>query len=217
MEPTQQNQPLYWDKDRIPVNLTLILALGITAWGAVSSLGWVDMGGNPSIIFALGVVVAIYTWVSTPRQYLIYANALCVVYGKPRVKVIHFKDIDVVEMGSLATVDQLRVRPIKGRRQPIRVRDVEAFYQQLETALNAFRAAYPEYGITIESSREMATEVVGDELVADTDAEAITTDALNDAPTDAPKETDTESPSPEAKSESEDDTPQRPPNHNPLY
>lgn len=151
-----QNQPLYWDKDRVPVNLTLILALGIALWGlgdwlapAQVPFGDIDSEtatGRPLLIIILGVGVAVYTWLMTPRQYLVYADALCIVYGRPRVKTLHFRDIDAVELGSLSALDRLLVRPRQGRRQSIRVREVEAFYEQLEGALRAFRAAHPEYG-----------------------------------------------------------------------
>ena len=160
MEQTQ-SQPLYWDKHRVPVNLTLILSLGIAVWGLYNFIN-----GEPPLIFILGIGVAVYTWVTSPRIYMIYADSLYIVYGKPRVKVIHFSNIDVVEMGSLATPDRLRIRPIKGRRQILLARDPEAFFDQLEAALNAFRAAHPEYGITLESSRDMAAGIIDVEPVA---------------------------------------------------
>ena len=125
----------------------MILALGISLWGLAGSIGLpFGSGGNPQLIIVLGVGVAVYTWLMTPRQYLVYADALCIVYGRPRVKTLHFRDIDAVELGSLSALDRLRVRPRQGRRQSIRVREVEAFYEQLEGALRAFRAAHPEYG-----------------------------------------------------------------------
>ena len=219
MEQAQQNQPLYWDKHRIPVNLTLILALGIAAWGAGGTFGLWDMGGNPSIIFVLGIGVAIYTWVTSPRIYLVYADSLCVVYGKPRVKIIHFSNIAAVEMGSLATPDRLRVRPIKGRRQILLAKDPEAFYEQLESALNAFRDANPEYAAPV------APDAVA---VIDAPAATATTDAIA-APEETPPQSEadgdyyaSESDAPEspaaetADAKPEDDTPQTP-EHRPLY
>ena len=219
MEQAQQNQPLYWDKHRIPVNLTLILALGIAAWGAGGTFGLWDMGGNPSIIFVLGIGVAIYTWVTSPRIYLVYADSLCVVYGKPRVKIIHFSNIAAVEMGSLATPDRLRVRPIKGRRQILLAKDPEAFYEQLESALNAFRDANPEYAAP-----------VAPDSVAVIDAPAATgTTAADTAPEETPPQSEadgdyyaSESDAPEspaaetADASPEDDTPPTP-EHRPLY
>ena len=219
MEQAQQNQPLYWDKHRIPVNLTLILALGIAAWGAGGTFGLWDMGGNPSIIFVLGIGVAIYTWVTSPRIYLVYADSLCVVYGKPRVKIIHFSNIAAVEMGSLATPDRLRVRPIKGRRQILLAKDPEAFYEQLESALNAFRDANPEYAAPV------ASDAVA---VIDAPAATATTDAIV-APEETPPQSEadgdyyaSESDAPEspaaetADAKPEDDTPPTP-EHRPLY
>ncbi len=219
MEQAQQNQPLYWDKHRIPVNLTLILALGIAAWGAGGTFGLWDMGGNPSIIFVLGIGVAIYTWVTSPRIYLVYADSLCVVYGKPRVKIIHFSNIAAVEMGSLATPDRLRVRPIKGRRQILLAKDPEAFYEQLESALNAFRDANPEYAAPV------APDAVA---VIDAPAATAATDAIA-APEETPPQSEadgdyyaSESDAPEspatetADAKPEDDTPQTP-EHRPLY
>ena len=219
MEQAQQNQPLYWDKHRIPVNLTLILALGIAAWGAGGTFGLWDMGGNPSIIFVLGIGVAIYTWVTSPRIYLVYADSLCVVYGKPRVKIIHFSNIAAVEMGSLATPDRLRVRPIKGRRQILLAKDPEAFYEQLESALNAFRDANPEYAAPV------APDAVA---VIDAPAATGTTDTIA-APEETPPQAEadgdyyaSESDAPEspaaetADASPEDDTPPTP-EHRPLY
>lgn len=227
------NQPLYWDKHRIPVNLTLILALGIAAWGAGGTFGLWDLGGNPTLIFILGVGVAIYTWVTSPRLYLIYADSLYIVYGKPRVKVIHFSNIAAVEMGSLATPDRLRVRPVKGRRQILLTKDPEAFFEQLEAALTAFRAAHPEYGDTFESTAPAAPPAAP----IDPPAPPATADpAPGDSPaqpeaegdyyaggeSDAPARTGPEGPAPSGSGAATgdagpaDDPPQQP-EHRPLY
>ena len=141
-----QNQPLYWDKDRVPVNLTLILSLGIVIWGIGGMFGLIPFGGSPQLIVVLGVAVAAYTWLFTPRSYGVYADCLVIHYGRPRIKVMRFSEIDTVELGSVAALERLRVRPLRGRRQSIRVRDVDTFYEHLERAFNAFRTAHPEYG-----------------------------------------------------------------------
>ncbi len=141
-----QNQPLYWDKDRVPVNLTLILSLGIVIWGLGGMFNLIPFGGSPQLIVVLGVAVAAYTWLFTPRSYGVYADCLVIHYGRPRIKVMRFSEIDTVELGSVAALERLRVRPLRGRRQSIRVRDVDTFYEHLERAFNAFRTAHPEYG-----------------------------------------------------------------------
>ena len=169
------NQPLYAAKDRVPFNLTLVLALGIAAWGAGAVFGIWDMGGNPNLIFLLGIAVAVYTWLFTPKEYLVYSDAFCVAYGRPRVKTIHFSNIAVVEMGSMATLDQLRIRPVKGRRQSIRVRDPEAFFDQLEAAINAYREAHPEENMDYQFMGRYPPEIVEGEPAYMAEAEAGTT------------------------------------------
>lgn len=167
------NEPLYWSKDRVPFNLTLVMALGIAGWGLAGLMGIITPPGSPEMIIILGVAVAAYTWLFTPRAYMVYADALCVAYGRPRVKVIHFSNIAVVEMGSLATMDQLRVRPVRGRRQSIRVREPEIFFDHLEAALNAYRDAHPEENIAFQvMGRGPAAEIAADEAAGVIEGEA---------------------------------------------
>ena len=167
-----EHQPLYAAKDRVPFNLTLVLALGIAGWGLAGLIGILPPPGNPEMIIVLGLAVTAYTWLFTPKEYMVYNDAVCVAYGKPRVKTIHFSNIAVVEMGSPVSIDQLRIRPIRGRRQSIRVRDPETFYDQLETALNAYRAAHPEEDISYELSGRHPAAVVEGEPVEMVDADA---------------------------------------------
>ncbi len=168
-----EHQPLYAAKDRVPFNLTLVLALGIAGWGLAGLIGILPPPGNPEMIIVLGLAVTAYTWLFTPKEYMVYNDAVCVAYGKPRVKTIHFSNIAVVEMGSPVSIDQLRIRPIKGRRQSIRVRDPETFYDQLETALNAYRAAHPEEDISYELSGRHPAAVVEGEAVEMVEGEAV--------------------------------------------
>ena len=184
------NQPLYVAKDRVPFNLTLILALGIAAWGVLGMFELIPPPGNPTMIIILGIGVSAYTWLFTPREYLVYSDSLCVAYGRPRVKVMHFSNIATVEMGSLATMDQLRIRPVKGRRQPIRVRDPEGFFDELEAALNAYRAAHPEENMDYEFRGRRPLEVVDAESVAVVDAVEATpiADTAPEAPASEPSQ-----------------------------
>ena len=208
-----QNQPLYWDKDRVPVNLTLILSLGIALWGVGGMFGLIPFGGSPELIILLGIGVAVYTWLMTPRQYLVYADALCIVYGRPRVKALHFRDIAEVELGSVSALDRLRVRPHRGRRQSIRVREVESFYEQLNGALNAFRAAHPEYGTPPESEPLPAAPAD-----AAADPESANSAAAETANTDAPESAADNSGNAETESKPESPSGEEPPpEHRPIY
>lgn len=213
-----QNQPLYWDKDRVPVNLTLILSLGIVIWGIGGVLGLIPFGGNPQLIVILGIAVAAYTWLFTPRSYGVYADCLVIHYGRPRIKVMRFSDIDTVELGSMAALDRLRVRPLRGRRQSIRVRDVDAFYENLESALNAFRNAHPEYGEPLPPLPTNPASAAAPATAA-AEPESATATADPEPPTDSadaaaagPPAAD---PGAESGAESRDDNP--PPEHRPIY
>ena len=207
-----QNQPLYWDKDRVPVNLTLILSLGIVIWGIGGVLGLIPFGGNPQLIVILGIAVAAYTWLFTPRSYGVYADCLVIHYGRPRIKVMRFSDIDTVELGSMAALDRLRVRPLRGRRQSIRVRDVDAFYENLESALNAFRAAHPEYGEPLAPLPTNPTDAAPAAAPVEPESATATVDP---EPPDNSAESAAAPPAADPGAESGDDNP--PPEHRPIY
>ena len=207
-----QNQPLYWDKDRVPVNLTLILSLGIVIWGIGGVLGLIPFGGNPQLIVILGIAVAAYTWLFTPRSYGVYADCLVIHYGRPRIKVMRFSDIDTVELGSMAALDRLRVRPLRGRRQSIRVRDVDAFYENLESALNAFRNAHPEYGEPLPPLPDNPAAAAPPAAPAEPET---ATAAADPEPPPNSADAAADPPAADPVAESGDDKP--PPEHRPIY
>lgn len=135
-----QSQLVYWDKHRIPVNLTLLFSLGVAAYGLFLFL----QGGSGIILIIAGLAVGAYSWFTNPRQYRVYDDALVVIYGAPRTRVIPFSNVSHLEMRQLATPDRLRVWPVNGRRVVIMSRDPEAFHEQLQKALDEFRQAHPE-------------------------------------------------------------------------
>lgn len=186
------SQPLYWAKDRVPFNLTLVLALGIAVWGILGTIEIIPPPGNPTMIIILGVGVSLYTWLFTPREYLVYEDSLCIAYGKPRVKMMHFSNISVVEMGSLYALDQLRVRPVRGRRQSIRVRDPDTFFEHLEGALNAYRDAHPEENLDFQiTGRPMPHDpaaIIDAEPAQTADADTETAEYMADAASSTPAE-----------------------------
>ncbi len=151
MSKPQQNQvdrPLYQAKHRIPVNVTLILALAVAVLGVIQ----IQQRG-PTLIVA-GLAVAAFTWFANPRQYRVYPTALMVVYGTPRVRVIPFRNISHLEMLRLMIGDRLRVRLVAPlpmrlfdrRRLVLELRDPQAFHDQLQAALDEFRRTHPEAG-----------------------------------------------------------------------
>ena len=137
-----QNQPIYWDKHRIPINLTVIFALFVAAYGLYSL--YTGAGG---VLLVAGLAVGIYSWLTNPRQYWIYPDALVVVYGKPRTRVIPFTNVSHVEMRPQATPDRLRAALHRGRNLVLMVRDPDAFNEQLQKALDDYRGLHPELSI----------------------------------------------------------------------
>ena len=141
MEP-QQNQPIYWDKHRVPVNLTVIFAMFVAAFGLYNMLQ-----GTGSLLLFAGLGVGVYSWLTNPRQYWIYPDALVVVYGKPRTRVISFTNLSHLEMRSQSAPDRLRAALHRGRNLVLMVRDPEAFNEQLQKALDDYRGLHPELEI----------------------------------------------------------------------
>ncbi|MBO55925.1 MAG: hypothetical protein CL886_09725 [Dehalococcoidia bacterium] len=134
-----QNQPIYWDKHRIPVNITIIFSLVVVVFGIVQVTQ--GMAGNisPEILIIMGLLVGAYSWLTTPKIYAIYPDALIVAYGRPRRKVIYFNDISEVDMRQRHAPDRLRVIQSNGKRVAIVAKDPETFHEQLESALVSFR------------------------------------------------------------------------------
>ena len=124
-----QEEPIHWDENRTKLNLTVIFALVVVVVGLIS---W-----NP-FLFIMGAGVAIYSWLTNAKQYLIYRNALVIVYGRPRVKAIPFQEIANLETLSLPMGERLRVRLVNGRRIMLMTKDSETFRAKLDEALEEF-------------------------------------------------------------------------------
>ena len=131
-----QDQPIHWDRHKANLNITLMLALIIAIFGVVT-------GFQPVPIIA-GMGIAAYSWLTTARQYYIYRDALVIVYGRPRVKVISFSQVSHIELLALPMGDRLRVQVVGGRPILLAAQDSETFRQRLDTALEDYRSAHPE-------------------------------------------------------------------------
>lgn len=123
-----QNEPLHWDDHRTKLNLTIVFGLIVAVIGVL---------GQP-VLFIMGIGVAIYSWLTSPKQYLIYRDALVIVYGRPRVKAYPFQDISYLETLTLPIGDRLRVRMVNGRRIVLLTKDTDTFRVKMDEALEAF-------------------------------------------------------------------------------
>ena len=122
----QHETPIYWDQHASKWNLTLMFSL------VVIVLGFVMVN---ILLIALGVVMAAYSWLTTPRQFLLYRDSMVIVYGMPRTRVISLAEISHVELLALPFGERLRIRMMTGSRMMLMMRDPGAFRAHLEDAL----------------------------------------------------------------------------------
>ncbi|MCD5404702.1 MAG: hypothetical protein LR097_12885 [Dehalococcoidia bacterium] len=142
-----QEQPLHWDNHRTNLNLTFIFALIVAVIGIL---------GQP-VLFVLGIGVAIYSWLTSPKQYLIYRDALVIIYGRPRIKSYPFQEISHLETLSLPIGERLRVRMVNGRRIMLLTKDSDTFRAKLDEALDAFHGE--QRGIDYAKENELDTAI----------------------------------------------------------
>ena len=142
-----EDQPIYWDSSRSSINFTLVFALGVAVFGLITLPGGL-------LLTIAGLAVATLNWLTNPRQYLVYRDALVIVYGRPRVGVIPFTEIDHLDVVSLIG-DRLRVVTVRGRRMLLQMRDIQTFHDQLQEALTKFRETQPQV--------ELSEEATGDQ------------------------------------------------------
>ena len=178
----ERENPIYWDQNATKWNLTLIFSLVVVVLGFIIANGY--------LLVILGAVMAAYSWLTTPRQFLLYRDSMVVVYGMPRTRVISFAEISHVELLALPFGERLRVRMMSGSRMMLMMRDPGAFRAHLEDALAQYHgeqsgAAYAagtlvdrgiegEFGTDIDS--EYGTEdteyATSDDLVWESETEA---------------------------------------------
>ena len=125
---------MHADSHRGSLNLTLYLAMGVVVVGFLS-------GPAPQLI-VIGLAVLAWTWFTTPKQYLIYTDALVIAYGRPRVRMIPFSQLSHVERLTLPIGDRLRIRLVTGRRIMLSMRDTETFHDRLDEALDKFHGVH---------------------------------------------------------------------------
>lgn len=123
----QHENPIYWDQHATKWNLTLIFSLVVIVLGFIMSGGF--------LLIILGAVMAAYSWLTTPRQFLLYRDSMVIVYGMPRTRHISFAEISHVELLALPFGERLRIRMMSGSRMMLMMRDPGAFRAHLEDAL----------------------------------------------------------------------------------
>ena len=163
---------IYWAPSRVRFNLTLILAAAVILFGLYQLFtdarsGGDDVPAEPAaqtqesggetpapkrsggsgawLLIVVGLGVGAYSWLTSPRQYRVYSDALIIMFGTPRRRTIHFSDIREVVSDRGFMGDPLRVYTMNRRRIPLQVREPEEMHRYLDSALADFRRAYPQY------------------------------------------------------------------------
>ena len=121
----QQETPIYWDQHSSRWNLTLIFALVVAVLGIMTGY----------LLTVLGLAMAAYSWLTTPRQYLLFRDRMMIMYGMPRTRVISFAEISHAELLAMPFGERLRLRMVAGNRMMLMMRDPGAFLGHLEDAL----------------------------------------------------------------------------------
>ena len=220
---------IYWAPSRVRFNLTLILAAAVILFGLYQLFTDARRGDDvptetaaqteqangegetraPSrsggsgawLLIVVGLGVGAYSWLTSPRQYRVYSDALIIMFGTPRRRTIHFSDIREVVSDRGFMGDPLRVYTNNRRRIPLQVREPEEMHRYLDGALADFRRAYPQYAPPPEEPApgEAAPDVVdstaadgaqptGDVAQEPTPAESAPTEASAPAEPDPPPE-----------------------------
>ncbi|HCG90922.1 MAG TPA: hypothetical protein DEZ08_03685 [Dehalococcoidia bacterium] len=129
------HEPLYSDRHRVSVNLSLIFALLVIFYGLIQ-----EFRGNAdgAMLVIVGSLVAVYTWLTKPRTFEVYENCLVLRYGRPRRRVIPFENIDRVDQLKLAVPDRWRVYLKHGRRVVLLTKNPETLVEHLNKAIEAY-------------------------------------------------------------------------------
>ena len=151
--------------------------------------------GSAWLLVIVGLGVGAYSWLTSPRQYRVYSDALIIMFGMPRQRTIHFSDIREVVLDRGFMGDPLRVYTVNRRRIPLQVREPEEMHRYLDGAVKDFWRANPQYAPQPDEEGEgaSATDVV-ETTVAETTvvdggepAEEPRTETTTDAAEDAPE------------------------------
>ena len=101
--------------------------------------------GSAWLLVIVGLGVGAYSWLTSPRQYRVYSDALIIMFGTPRRRTMHFSDIREVVLDRGFMGDPLRVYTVNRRRVPLQVREPEEMHRYLDGAVKDFWRANPQY------------------------------------------------------------------------
>ena len=130
------------------MNLTLIMAL------VVAFLGFGVIGDPSGLLLFVGLAVAAFSWLTTPRSYIVFNDRLVIMYGQPRIKVIPFSGVEQAEVLTLPFGERVRVWLKRQRPIILQPRDSQLFNGKLTEALSSYQGSHPEERVEDEPSGE---------------------------------------------------------------
>lgn len=131
----QQGLPLHADRHRSPFNFTLALSVAVAAVGLFTAA---------PLLIAVGLAVAAFTWFTTPARYMVFPDHLLIAYGRPRTRLVFFRQVESVELIKFAIGNRVRVNLRAGRPLFIQPKDGEGFQSRFQSALDSYRRDHPE-------------------------------------------------------------------------
>ena len=142
-------------------------------------------GGGAWLLIIVGLGVGAYSWLTSPRQYRVYSDALIIMFGMPRRRTIHFSDVREVVLDRGFMGDPLRVYTTNRRRIPVQVREPEEMHRYLDSATREFWRDNPQYAPppSEDGDDDQASDVV-ESTATDVDAGS---PASDDAPQRSPR------------------------------
>ena len=154
----QQQSPNHIDKHGMSINLTLILALGMIGLGLLGS------GSDGGFFIAIGVAFAAFSWLTTPRSYMVFDDRLVIMYGQPRIRVISFESIERTELLRLPIGDRVAIWLKTRKRYVLQPRNPGEFYGKLSEALG-----YPTHSYVGSQTEEkdVQTLLLGEKISPD--------------------------------------------------
>ena len=151
-------------------------------------------GGAAWLLIVVGLGVGAYSWLTSPRQYRVYSDALIIMFGMPRQRTIHFSDIREVVLDRGFMGDPLRVYTVNRRRIPLQVREPEEMHRYLDGAVKDFWRDNPQYAPQPDEDGEgsgapdvVESTATNDSEPADEPRTETATDAAEDAPERSPR------------------------------
>ncbi len=137
-EPVNIPEPRHIDRHVTPLNLTLMFSMGVAVVGLLTD----------PLLTVIGLAVGAFSWLTTPNQYVLFADRLVIFYGKPRSRHVFYHEINGMEVMRYSFGNRLWVRLNSGKRFVVQPKSLEEFQTKFEGAIESYTQEHGEGGLT---------------------------------------------------------------------